>query len=184
MVEAFDDSVVVMLDEALAVGDAAVDSDAGAAGPVTAEGVGASAVAAVPGVVAVMLGAGAFGALSARGCGETFGVAADSLLGMRSLSVVVDATLALLDVLREAFVVVVLEARASFDARGLLGSATGSDDCMATLVPALSLPLSARVAAGAAGALVSATVAGGFTTVAVRVDLAAASWLDMERSNM
>ena len=93
-VESFDDSGVVMLDEAVGVGDAAVDADGDGAVSVAAEGVdgdcdeavslaaegvGASVVAVVLG--AVMLGAGALGALSTTlGSGEAFGAAAASLV--------------------------------------------------------------------------------------------------------
>lgn len=74
-----------------------------------------------------------------------------------SLSVV-DATLAGLDALREDFTLVFVEARGSFGVRGLLGAAAGAGGCMATLVLALSLPLSASAATGASDALVCATV--------------------------
>ena len=171
-VGAFDDSGVVMLDEAVGVGDAAVDADGDGAVSVAAEGVGASVVAVVLGAVvlgavmlgavmlgAVMLGAGALGALSSTlGSGEAFGAVAASLVERRSLSLVVEVTLAVLDALREAFAPVFVDARTFFGASRLLGAAAGSGDSMATLVLALSLPLSASVVSGAAGAFVSATV--------------------------
>jgi len=149
---------VAALDAALGVDGAPVDADCDGAGSVAAGAVDAAVVEAVLGAADGSLVEVVLGAEDASLVELVLGAIAASLAELVSLSVVFEATLEELDALREVFALAVVEPRASFGARDLLGAAAGAGDSMAALVLALSLPLSANVVAGASGALVSATV--------------------------